>query len=84
MHNPSTEHIHGHEVIAMMMTSDEPFTRESLATKIRQKFGANTRFYTCCAENLTPEELVRFLEERGKFAPRGDGFNIDPARVCQH
>lgn len=76
--------VHGHEVIAMMMTSDEPFTRDSLIAMIRQKFGAETRFFTCSAQNLTAEELVAFLEERGKFVPTGNGFNVDPARLCQH
>lgn len=76
--------IHGHEVIAMILNSQEAFTRESLAAAIRAKFGANTRFYTCSAADLTPEELITFLEERGKFVPSANGFTIDPARVCQH
>lgn len=76
--------IHGHEVIDMMLASNEAYTRDSLATAIRQKFGAETRFYTCSASNMTPEELVTFLEERGKFQPRDDGFTIDPDRVCSH
>jgi probable metal-binding protein len=82
VHN-STE-VHGHEVIAMMMTSDVPFTRASLVATIQAKFGANTRFYTCSASNMSADELVTFLEQRGKFTPQGAGFNVDPARVCQH
>jgi probable metal-binding protein len=80
----SEEPIHGHEVISMMMASDEAYTRESLAAAIRQKFGPQARFYTCSASNLTPEDLVTFLEQRGKFTPRDDGFTINPSRVCQH
>ena len=79
----STE-VHGHEVIAMMLTSDVPFTRESLVATIEQKFGAHTRFFTCSASNMTADELVDFLEDRGKFTPQGGGFNVDPLRVCQH
>ncbi len=76
--------VHGHEVIAMILQSPEAFTRESLAAAIRTKFGSETRFYTCSASNLTPEELITFLEERGKFIPRDAGFTVNPARVCQH
>ena len=68
----------------MMMESHAPYTRESLAAAIRQKFGAAARFYTCCATNLTPEDLIVFLEERGKFVPREAGFGIDPAHRCEH
>lgn len=76
--------IHGHEVIAMMLASQEAYTRESLAAAIRRQFGETTRFYTCSASGMTPEELVTFLEERGKFVPQAGGFNIDPDRVCRH
>lgn len=82
-HPPGSE-IHGHEVIAMMMASTEAYTRETLAAAIRQKFGDSTRFFTCSADHLTPEQLVTFLEERGKFTPHRDGFTVDPSRVCKH
>lgn len=68
----------------MMMASDESFTRESLAAAIRQKFGPRARFYTCSASHLTPEELITFLEQRGKFVPRDDGFAINPSHRCAH
>lgn len=77
--------VHGHEVIEMMMTAPQPYaTRESLAAAIIARFGAETRFHTCSAEGMTATELVAFLESRGKFMPAGDGFAINPERVCQH
>lgn len=84
MANTMSNPVHGHEVIAMMIAAEAPYSRESLAAAIRQKFGATTRFFTCSADNLTAEELVAFLEERGKFIPQAGGFTVDPARVCQH
>jgi probable metal-binding protein len=76
--------VHGHDVIDMMMTSPQPYTRESLVAAIIARFGADTRFHTCSAEGLTAAELVAFLESRGKFMPAGEGFAINPASVCQH
>ena len=76
--------VHGHEVIAMILESKQPYTRESLATAIIARFGLATRFHTCSAEGMTAAELVTFLEERGKFMPLDDGFTVDPARVCSH
>ncbi len=77
--------IHGHDVIAMMMESPVPYTRDSLTQAIIARFGAETRFYTCSAEGMSAVELVEFLESRGKFMPAGDlGFQVNPERVCKH
>ena len=76
--------IHGHEVIAMMIESRQAFSRESLAAAIETRFGAAARFHTCSADGMAAAELVDFLESRGKFMPRAEGFTVDPDRVCQH
>ena len=70
--------------MAMMNESRQTFTRESLAAAIVTRFGAGARFHTCSASGMTPEQLITFLEERGKFAPSPSGFTLDPERVCQH
>ena len=76
--------VHGHEVMEMMLTSGKTYTKELLLTDIVQKFGPDTRFYTCAAENMTAEQLVAFLEARGKFVPRANGFQTSPDVMCQH
>ncbi len=80
------ESIHGHEVMQMMIDSSESFTKESLETAIISKFGTDARFHTCSAENLTPRELVDFLESRGKFTDtdEGEGFKTSPEQICDH
>lgn len=81
---PASAPIHGHDVIAMMLESNQAFSRSSLTAAIEGRFGRSARFYTCSAENMTAGELVDFLESRGKFIPHEGGFTVDPARVCQH
>ena len=76
--------IHGHEVIEMMLSAEQPYTSDSLVAAIHERFGPEARFHTCSAENMAAAELVGFLQSKGKFAPTGDGFVMDPARVCQH
>ena len=76
--------VHGHDVIAMMRESDQSFTRESLVAAILTRFGPEARFFTCSAEGMTAEELVEFLATRQKFIPAGEGFVVNPNRVCQH
>jgi probable metal-binding protein len=76
--------IHGHEVIAMMTESNQPFTRDSLKAAILARFGADTRFHTCSAENMDADEMIDFLAARGKFMENVDGLAINPAKVCSH
>lgn len=78
------EQIHGHEVMKMMIESKKVYTHDSLRTDIVKTFGENTRFYTCSAENMTPDELIAFLNSRDKFLDRDGGFNTDPDKICDH
>lgn len=74
--------IHGHEVLRMMLASGKAYTRESLQRDIVERFGAAARFHTCSAEGLTTEQLIEFLDQRGKFTGGADGFRTEPARIC--
>jgi len=78
------EQVHGHEVMRMMLATGETYTRSSLRAAIVERFGAAARFHTCSAEGMTAEELIAFLEKRGKFIARDGGFSTLPERVCGH
>ncbi len=79
-----TNQIHGHEVIEMMTSSHQLFTRDTLKAAISAKFGADARFHTCSAENMDADALIDFLAARGKFMENVDGLAINPAKVCNH
>ncbi|HWQ92892.1 MAG TPA: YecH family metal-binding protein [Clostridia bacterium] len=76
--------IHGHEVLNMMLTSGKTYTRASLVADILIRFGVSARFHTCSAEDLTADELVTFLEAKGKFVPQADGFKTSSDLMCKH
>jgi probable metal-binding protein len=76
--------IHGHEVMAMMVEAGRPFTRTELAAAIVARFGPGARFHTCSAGGMTAEELVAFLEARGKFTERGGRVSTTADRICSH
>jgi probable metal-binding protein len=78
------ERIHGHEVMAMMIESGAPYTRESLRAAIVARFGKDATFYTCSAESMTPDELIAFLQARGKFVDSDGGFRTDASKICDH
>ena len=78
------EQIHGHEVLQMMLDSGKAYTRSSLLADIVGRFGADSRFFTCSAESLSPEGLIDFLQAKGKFVPCEEGFQTSADLMCKH
>ncbi|MBL6976122.1 MAG: YecH family protein [Deltaproteobacteria bacterium] len=76
--------IHGHEVLQMMIDSQGTFNRETLEAAIIGRFGEDARFFTCSAEGMTAAQLIDFLDAKGKFESRDEGFNTTPDRICDH
>ena len=76
--------IHAHEIMHMMLEQDEVFSRESLAQAIIERFGAGTTFRSCSASGMNVEAVIHFLESRGKFIARDDGFNTAQDKICNH
>lgn len=80
----STNEVHGHEVMKMMITSGEQYTRDSLLAAIIERFGADTRFHTCSASDLTAAGLIAFLAERGKFNNGAESLSMSADKMCDH
>lgn len=79
------ESIHGHEVMHMIADAGRTFSKAELVPEIDAKFGADARFHTCSAENMTAAELVEFLIERGKFQSADEtALTLDESAICQH
>jgi len=76
--------IHAHEVMRMMLERNEAFDRASLAQAIAERFGADARFHACSAAGMDIEGVIDFLESRGKFVARANGFNTAADRICNH
>ncbi|CAG9297238.1 YecH family metal-binding protein [Celerinatantimonas diazotrophica] len=79
-----TQSIHGHEVMQMMLSSEQSYTKESLCAEIIAKYGQDSRFHTCSQENMSAEQLVDFLQSRGKFVATQNGFTTSADKICNH
>lgn len=76
------EQIHAHEVLHMMEGNN--YTEASLIEAIKERFGENQTFYACSAENMSIDELIIFLKNKGKFMPSDSGFTVNITKVCNH
>jgi len=68
----------------MLEKEGEGFSKESLKEAIEARFGVGTRFHTCSAEEMTAEQLIDLLSEKGKFVETGSGFNTQADKICNH
>ncbi len=72
--------IHAHEILHMM--EGNSYSTASLKEAIVNKFGTEARFNTCSAEGMDADEIISFLEAKGKFKPCESGFTMDISKVC--
>jgi probable metal-binding protein len=75
---------HVHEVLEMMEVENGTYSRKSLCAAIEEKFGATTRFHSCSASGMDANDVVDFLDARGKFTGTADAFSFDTTRRCSH
>ena len=76
--------IHAHEVMHMMLEKDGAFSHESLTRAIIDRFGAGAKFCSCSAAGMDVNAVIDFLESRGKFVARDDGFTTAQDKICNH
>ena len=81
---PDMTDIHAHEVMHMMLEQDGGYSRESLTRAIIDRFGADAKFCSCSAAGMDVHVVIDFLESRGKFVARGDGFSTSEGKICNH
>lgn len=74
--------IHGHEVLQFMIDSGVAYTRDSLKREIVARYGEDALFHTCSADALSADQLIDFLNGRGKFLVEEEGFRPDVSQIC--
>ncbi len=79
-----TKQVHGSAIKQMVNESTENYTRDALLSAIIEKFGEDTRFYSCSAENMTADELISFFEGNGKLSTDDYTFAEGPGHKCSH
>lgn len=75
--------IHAHEILHMM-EGNSYATKADLHNAIVEKFGNDVVFHTCSAKGLGIDEIILFLESKGKFKEAQDGFTMDINKVCKN
>ncbi|MCE9678705.1 YecH family protein [Shewanella sp. AS1] len=79
-----SESIHGHQVMELMLSIGRAVSREELKQLMVEQFGEQAKYHTCSAQDMDAQELITFLERRGKFIESEAGVETAADRICQH
>jgi probable metal-binding protein len=79
-----TDSIHGHQVMELMLEHGQSLSQQALKALMHGKFGADARYHTCSAQEMDADELIAFLEKKGKFIHSEDGIATAADRICNH
>ena len=80
---PTTQNVHGHEILRLVHTAPTAFTRATLAQEAARRYGPDARFCTCSVQDMTLSQLVDFLVSRGKLIEAGGQLRADISQMCQ-
>ncbi|WP_394200982.1 YecH family metal-binding protein [Shewanella waksmanii] len=79
-----SDSIHGHQVMELMLSLGRPVTKAELKSMMSEQFGEQARFHTCSASEMNAEQLIAFLDAKGKFIASDDGIETAADRICNH
>lgn len=73
---------HAHAILDMMEGNN--YTDATLLEAIIQKFGKDATFHTCSTEGMSPQAIIDFLKNKGKFLETTTGYTVNSANRCGH
>lgn len=79
-----TDSVHGHAVLDVLAASPEPMSRESLREAAARLWGADRRYHTCSASDMSLDDLVEFLLVRRKISEQEHTLIVHPEERCSH
>jgi probable metal-binding protein len=76
---------HGHEIMRLIASRESRgYSRAQLAADVVAQFGTDARFHACAGDNMTLDELLVFLADRGKVIETTEGLRTDLGLMCSH
>jgi probable metal-binding protein len=76
--------IHAHDVLSMVAESNGGMMLDDLRSMLHTKYGPDVRFTNCADARFTVDELLLFLESRGKISVEDGVARVNTQNVCSH
>jgi len=68
----------------MLLAAPSPMTREALLQAAEEEFGADARYHTRGADDMTIEETIEFLIARRKITETDGCLSAHREEMCDH
>ena len=78
------EHIHGHELINLILQENRALSLEEVKELAENKIGKNVSYFTCSESAMDTEGMISFLLDRRKLVKINGGYVINTGEVCDH
>lgn len=76
--------IHIHDILDMIYTSGKSYTIDSLLDEVKNIYGKDVSFNSCSDNRFGLEEMIGFMQSRGKIEVKGDRIYPAGASYCDH
>lgn len=76
--------IHGHDIIDLVSQYPDGIRLSQLMEIVSERFGKSATFHTCFAAGMDLDELLHFLEPRGKVRITSGVVFPGGAPGCEH
>lgn len=76
--------IHIHEVLDIIYDSDKIFTIDSLKEEVILRFGNDVEFTSCADDRFGIEEMINFMQNRGKIEIEDKKIYPAGQPMCDH
>ena len=77
-----SEPVFGHELISLLSRMGGRATVETLRAAAHRAFGPEAVYGNCHGDRFTFDDVLAFLESRGKLARVGDELSAGPVPAC--
>ncbi len=74
--------IHAHQVLKAFAGKQDSL--ESLLKAISDQFGHDALFHNCCGNEMSAEQLLTFLQKKGKLIETQTGLFTVNHQTCDH
>ena len=76
--------IHIHDILDMIYSSGKSYTIDSLLEEVKEIYGKDVCFNSCSDHRFGLQEMIGFMQDRGKIEVLGDRIYPAGATYCDH
>ena len=79
-----SESFHGHDVLQLLASREEPWPLIEFRARAGAAFGQSPEFHSCHQGGFTLDTLLAFFSAKGKISLGPNTISLGPVGTCDH